>query len=273
MNYSILINTCDKFEDCWNPFFKLWSIYWPNCKGNVYLNTEYKDYRFPGLNIIPIKGCVGKKYKGKFATWSQCLKWALDNIDTDIVLYMQEDYFLTGIVKNELVEHYVEWLSFHPEISCIHLTDQGIPGEKDYGSEHLFEGRKDFFSYLSCQAAIWHKKDLLSLIREYETAWNFEWWGSRRAQYGGYKFLTIDKSYLYINGPIIPYLCTGIIGGKWYPPVVSLFKKHDIHLDFNQRGFYNPNKKATIKERLKTKWSIYKRWRSIIEIIKLKRLK
>lgn len=34
MNYSILVNTCDKFEDCWNPFFKLLSIYWPDYQKN-----------------------------------------------------------------------------------------------------------------------------------------------------------------------------------------------------------------------------------------------
>lgn len=56
MEYSILINTCDKFEDCWNPFFKLWSIFWKDCKGHIFLNTEYKDFSYPGLNIKAVKG-------------------------------------------------------------------------------------------------------------------------------------------------------------------------------------------------------------------------
>ena len=84
--YSILINTCDKFEDCWNPFFKLFKLYWPDCSGIIYLNTEYKDYSYPGLNIIPVKGCVKHQIPhNKRATWSQCLKWALEEMDTDIV--------------------------------------------------------------------------------------------------------------------------------------------------------------------------------------------
>lgn len=269
MTYSILINTCDKFEDCWDPFFKLWSLYWPDCKGKVYLNTEYKDYSYSGVNITAVKGCEGKRIKGKFATWSQCLRWALERIDTDIVLYMQEDYFLNGPVDNATLEHYVKWLERHKDVSCIHLTPYGIPADTSYGEEHLFYGQKSFFSYLSCQAALWHRKDLLALIRDGETAWNFEWWGSRRAQYGGFAFLTFPKEWLQ-KKQIMPYLCTGVIGGRWFPPVVELFKKHNISIDFSKRGFYNSKETKTINQRIKTKWSIYCRWRSILEVLRLK---
>jgi hypothetical protein len=53
--YSILVNTCDKFEDCWDPFFKLFKFYWPDYTGTIYLNTEYKDYSFEGLTIVSLK--------------------------------------------------------------------------------------------------------------------------------------------------------------------------------------------------------------------------
>lgn len=269
MSYSILINTCDKFEDCWNPFFKLFQTYWPNCSGEIYLNTEFKAYAYPGLRINATKACQGKQFKGKYATWSQCLKWALEQINTDIVLYMQEDYFLTAPVKNSVVEYYAQWLSEHPEISCIHLTDQGIPVTSEYGSENLSYGDPNHYSYLSCQASLWHKKDLEKLIREEETAWNFEWWGSRRAQYSGMKFLAINPIWLEQEGPIIPYLFTGVIGGRWIPDVVDLFKKHDIPMDYSRRGFYAREKKS-ITKRIKSKWSIYRRWKSILEVIRLK---
>lgn len=49
MKYSILVNTCDKFEDCWNPFFKLFFLFWPDYNGVIYLNTEYKEYSVRGF--------------------------------------------------------------------------------------------------------------------------------------------------------------------------------------------------------------------------------
>ena len=125
MKYSVLVNTCDKFEDCWNPFFKLFCMYWKDYKGKIYLNTEYKDYSFPGLDIIPVKGCVGKKINGSFATWSQCLKWALDSIPEDIILYLQEDYFLKSQVQTSMIDDAVNLMLENKDIKCIHLTDQG----------------------------------------------------------------------------------------------------------------------------------------------------
>ena len=78
-SYSILINTCDAFEDCWEPFFRLWSLYWPGCPAPVYLNTEYKTYSGPEKGVVSLKSCAGRNIPvRRRATWSQCLKWALE---------------------------------------------------------------------------------------------------------------------------------------------------------------------------------------------------
>jgi len=259
-NYSILINTCDKFEDCWYPFFKLFVTYWPDYKGKIYLNTEYKDYTYPGLNIISLKVCTKHNVPiDKHATWSQCLKWALEAIDTDIVLYMQEDYFLNDNVKNEWIEYFNSLMVTNPDIPCIQLTHAGIPSVEKSSYDKLFTSDPEFFSYVSCQASFWRKDIMMSLIREHETAWNFEWWGSKRAKYLGFQFLVVDhhffKPYEY---SIISYIFTGVIGGKWYMPVVNLFKKHEVLVDFTKRGFFIENTKPTLKKRIKTKISIWK---------------
>ena len=62
MKYSIIVNTCDSYSDCWDPFFKLFSVFWKDCKGKIFLNTEYKDYSFPGLDIIPTKVCEKRNF-------------------------------------------------------------------------------------------------------------------------------------------------------------------------------------------------------------------
>jgi hypothetical protein len=268
--YSILINTCDKFEDCWNPFFKLFKLYWPDCSGIIYLNTEYKDYSYPGLNIIPVKGCVKHQIPhNKRATWSQCLKWALEEMDTDIVLYMQEDYFLNGKVDSVMFNHFLEIIDSHKEIPCIQLTNGGFPEVLPSETNHLSYGDTNHYAYVSCQASLWRKNVLKSLIREYESAWNFEWYGSQRAKYLNLKFLTVSSSLVKAGGyEIIPYLMTGVIGGKWYRPTVDLFVKHNIPMDFNIRGFHDEIQ-LPLFERMKRKWNFIK-IKSILEILLLK---
>ena len=268
--YAILINTCDKFEDCWDAFFKLWSLYWPDCHAKIYLNTEYKDYKHSGVEVTPIRGCVGKITKGKPATWSQCLRWALEKIDADIILYMQEDYFLNAPVDNQKVEHYVQYMKDNPIVPCIQLTTSGILNGVVFDSnEHLNDSIPNHYSYVSCQASLWRKEVILDLIRDHETAWNFEWYGSKRAKYLGYKFLTIDHEWLKNGNNVIPYLTTGVIGGKWNKKVVDLFALHGINVDYSIRGFVPEDRPRTLYQRAKFKCHFVK-LKSELEILFLR---
>lgn len=272
MRYSILINTCDKFEDCWNPFFKLWSIYWPDCRGNIYLNTEFKDYSYPGLEVTPVKGCDGKNYKGKYATWSQCLLWALETIDSDIVLYMQEDYFLKDKVKNDIVEGYVDLMLSHPEMKCIHLTDQAVKAEGKSEYEHLDIVIPNQRYRVSCQAALWRKDELMAIIRDYESAWEFEEFGSQRSAIINHDYYVVDRNWVKLNKfEIIPYIFTGIVQGRWLDITVPLFEKHGIEMDFSKRGFLKdaPPKPLAMKIQYHLQ-KIPCRIKNQIELIKLR---
>ncbi len=273
MNYSILINTCDKFEDCWNPFFKLWLEYWPDCNAPIFLNTEYKDFSYPGITINTIKGC--KKHKlgiNQKATWSQCLKWALESIDSDIILYLQEDYFLKGKVKNDIIEHYVKLMNIHQTIQCIHLTDQAVlsEGVSSYDTTLKKVITKQKYR-VSCQAALWRKQELLSLIQEYESAWDFEEFASKRSGMMNHEYLVVDNRWVILDKfEIIPYIFTGIIQGKWYQKVIPLFKEHNINIDYNIRGFVGTTTPKTLRKRIKYRINkILKILRNEIILIKL----
>ncbi len=242
MKYSIIVNTCDKFEDCWDPFFKLFAKYWNNCTGKIYLNTEIKDYHYSNLDIIPVQGCLGKTIEGKYATWSQCLAWALDKIPDEIILYLQEDYFIKAKVDNDIIERYVNLMVEHPDISCIHLTDQGTKPSKLKSYDDLFvaDCKQDYL--VSCQAALWRKTELRRIIRTRESAWEFEKLGSKRAKDYKSVYLCVDRKKVVLNkSEIIPYVFTGIVKGKWIKEVPALFEANGIVIDYSKRGFWDKN--------------------------------
>ena len=260
-SYSILINTCDKFEDCWDPFFQLWSTYWKDCQGKIYLNTEYKDYYYRGLDIVTTQVCRKNNVtRDKRATWSQCLKWALEQIDTDIVLYMQEDYFLKDNVKNKIVEEYVQLMNDNSDIDCIHLTSEGCSMGEKSEYKNLYFVPKDDKNRISCQAALWRKDILLEYIRTYESAWNFEWWGSKRASKLDHHFYVVDKTWVKLDDfEIIPYVFTGIIQGRWYEETIPLFEKHNILIDFGRRGLVKDGVSKPLIKRIKYRLSKIKK--------------
>jgi hypothetical protein len=248
--FSILVNTCDKFEDCWNPFFKLFKIYWPDYNGKIYLNTEYKDYKYEDLPIIAAKVCEIKQDSSQIS-WSECFIRALNSIDNDVVLYLQEDYFLKDTVKAGIVEEYADLLK-NNDIDCIQLTDQGTPGGTKSQYKDLLHANIQSRDLVSCQAALWKKDVLLSILRSSESGWQFEDFGSKRARKSGFKIFVVDNAIVQLDKyEIIPYIFTGVVQGRWYAPVVDLFKKHDIQMDFIKRGFLHDAPKHDLKSKIR----------------------
>jgi len=250
-NYSVLINTCDSFDDCWQPYFKLHAKYWPDCTGRLYLNTETKDFSYPGLHITTLKVRTGED--GRRLTWSECLLRALDKIEDNIVLYMQEDYFLKAPVQNHWVKRYVELMQCDESIHCIQLTDQAvIPASPSrYKGLSKVQPRQRYL--VSCQAALWRKEILKSYLRAFESAWQFEEFGSKRSARMHQHLYVVDPSLVKINEfEIIPYIFTGIVQGRWKEEVVQLFDAHGIEMDYALRGFLKEAPPRTVLDKLDT---------------------
>ena len=84
---TILVNSCDKYSDAWHPFFSLLKLQWPECENyRIILNTETKVYNCDFLNVETV--CGGH------TTWSKRIKNVLKKIDSEIVVFLLEDFFL-----------------------------------------------------------------------------------------------------------------------------------------------------------------------------------
>ena len=235
--FSILVNSTDSFEDCWYPFFFLFNKFYPDYKGKIYLNTETKDFSFPGLNIIPIKNNI--ETPNKMITWSQSLLRAIDKIETSIILYLQEDYFINNYVNFRQIYEFVN-LMRKENVSCIHLTSYGPHGpylSSPYKKLFLVDRKASY--RISTQASLWKKTILKKYLRHHENAWQFEIFGTKRSYWEKDYFYCINNN-LFNNNKIISYYPTGIISGKWNKEAVyELFRENHLKIDFEKRGFYD----------------------------------
>jgi len=232
---TIFVNTSDNFEDCWDPFFKLFKTYWPDCPYPIVLNTETKEYKYEGLNIICSKVAAGESRR---LGWSECLMRALDRIDSTYILYLQEDYFLESVVKVDLLTHLLN------EMSSLNLGAIRLSGTDGIGPFHainsslVVEVAKGAKWRLSLQAGLWDRGVLRSLIRKHETPWQLESYGSFRTRRLKKKICSVNqKTFSDFDNNIFPYRPTGVVAGRWVLDVVRpLFEKHGINIDFNVRG-------------------------------------
>ncbi len=236
--YCIVVSSCDAYSDCWTPFFTLLSLYWKPAPPTVYLNTETQAFAFPGLDIHCPR--VGREIDGELA-WSERLIRTLDSIPYEIVLYLQEDYFIYDSVDVAVIDKLVD-LMRRESISHISLAQCSRPGIRST-CPFLSHIPQDAKYRISAQAGLWNKSALRSYLRRHETVWEFEWYGTLRARRKRDSFFLVNQDYERLQGRwIIPYRPTGIEHGRWVRErVEKLFADHHISVDYAARGFYDPN--------------------------------
>jgi len=235
--YTILINSSDGFEDCWDPFFWLFYKYWEDHSTLIMLNTEKKTFTFNGLNIISSQSNLGIDHH---LTWSGCLINALKAIKTPLVLYFQEDYFLEKPVLIDIINEFAKLMLKDNSIKYIGLTNSGnLRSFKEWSKEHsLWEVSKESRYRISTQCALWDRETLISYLRPEENGWMFEIFGTRRSKKRNDLFLTANQDLFNNENQIVFYQPTGIIKGKWLKTIPFLFEKEGLKMDFSKRGFY-----------------------------------
>ena len=269
-NITILVNSCDKYEDAWKPFFCLLHKYWSECIYDIILNTETKTYHHANLNIKTIPG-------GKLP-WAKRLKNALLQIDTPYILYLLEDFFLTSKVSNDTFEMAHTLIEADNQIGYIGLKHNHSYTFRD--NENIETQTLPFISKddliccnrVNSQSALWRRDWLLSLIKEHETPWEFEKYASIRSRRSNKKVLIINNN---VCPPVFSYEVDfeygyGIYGGKWLKNNETLFKEHGITVDFTNLGFYT---QPTVSISKKKTFSIREYLYSLKHFLKIQKRK
>lgn len=229
---TLLVNSCDSYSDCWNGFFKLLKIQWPDFDMNIVLNTESKEYSFEDLKIQTFQIYTDKK-----VTWGQRMIETLVRIKTKYIIFTLEDFYIESPVNvTELSKCYtymeenpnIAYFSFFPTKDKNNIKSDKYPG---------FEKRPQKGEYrLNCQMALWNRKKLISYIRRHENPWEWELYGSKRSARYKEEFYTIcediPKIFDYQNGGMI-------MRGRWYmSKVLPLCEKYNLNIDFSHRDSY-----------------------------------
>ena len=78
-DFSIFVSSSDNYSDIWDLFFDMFQKFWPEFQGKIYLQTETKDYRHDGLNIVCTK-------VGKHRFFGETLRAGLAKVKEDNIL-------------------------------------------------------------------------------------------------------------------------------------------------------------------------------------------
>ena len=242
-NITLVVNSCDKYEDLWDPFFTLLKKYW-NPEMPIVLNTESKSYSYPGLDIHTLH----LYQSGGQDQWSERLMRTLERINTDYILFMLDDFFIESEVNRQKIKQCLEWMKQDTSIAAFCFMPI-MPGKNLPCGYPGFELRPLDGEYrLNCQAAIWNKKHLLHDMRPHESAWLFETLGSKRSRrYRDQKF------YSAIPGTeVMEYNDdegAAVHRGRWNQHTLDFLEKEGIHVDSSLRGINTDISGSTASKR------------------------
>lgn len=226
---TIVVNSYDGGEDLWEGFFKCFDANWPDNPFKIVLNTESKTYRYKSLDIQTIN--CKKRF---FNTWALRFKNVLRRINTEYVLVFLDDFWLDKKVNTDYIYKMLNIMSNDQEISCISFRNAPFDNIDDGKYDVLEKRKKDDPYIFNCQVAIWRRERLIKFLRNHESAWDWELYGSNRGKRFKDKFYCIKKN---VDEPFI-YSEAGVIHrGKWLKEDIGYFSnKYNIKIDVNIRG-------------------------------------
>ncbi len=223
-NVSILVSSCDKYQEAWMPFFSLLKKYWEECNYPKYLLTEsyvYSDYGVKTINSANQE-------------WSSRLLDALNKIETEYVLFFLEDFFIMGKVKVDMINRYLSYMESDDNISVIYLKSSTGQNKVSSLYPELIKMEKGKKYYINFQAALWRRKDFIRVIAPQLSPWDIE--ENPRWEVSGDFYCVRNSSYVDCKIDVIPYLWAletgyGICKSRWLWNNKKLFKREGVQCE------------------------------------------
>ena len=209
----VLMMTCNRYNQVWEPFVTLFKKYWPNCPYRFVMGTDIGNY--PGVETIEL----GKDYG-----WSDNCIEILKKLKEDRVILFFEDFLPTEPFDTERVRQLVRHSIDH-KVACLRLAPCPGPTAPWGATDVLGELQPQDPYRLSLQTAIWDRKILLELLQPGENGWETEIKGTIRASKRIEPFLSVWRG----ESPT-PYFITAVVKGKWEDGAIDLLKKEGISL-------------------------------------------
>ena len=245
-NYALMVLGCDKNSELLPMFLRNIKKYWPQYNKEIYINTESVRFKNENFDLkFPSKTC------DQLYPWAKRLYNFLEEYPYEYVVFLLDDFILGDFVDDDELNRVCEIMEKNPQIACFNFMEtykDSIDSIKEAYERYYLKDIKAEFR-INLQAAIWRKDFLMKFIRKHENPWQFETWGTKRAQRFSDEIYHIKKEakrvFMYPEGGVLA-------DNKWRgEDVVDFMKKEGFTVDFSIRGVYyvGDSRKTEIKHR------------------------
>lgn len=217
----ILVCSCDKDTDLFEPFKHCIEKYWFNHPKIIYTTETIKN---------PYYETISKNYP--LEKWTKRIRETLKEIPDNEILLMIDDIFIRDKVDTDRIEYAREHLKGN--IAMFNFEKVFNMEDKESGLDG-FKIRKKGSEYeLSLMCGLWNKEKLIDILEEDSDPWQVEYKQNTK----GYDYLINSGDYI-INWGYKTFTPVGVVKGKWARECKEFFDKEGIKIDYEKRGFVN----------------------------------
>lgn len=215
----IVVCSCDKDEDLFEPFHHCIEKYWKNHPTIVYATETIQN---------PYYKTISKNYT--LDKWTKRIRETLKEIPDNEILLMIDDIFIRKPVDTKRIEYARSNLKGN--IACFNFEKVFNSNDKESNLNWWKIRQKGSEYELSLMCGLWNKDKLIDILSEDSDPWSVEYKQNTK----GYDYYINSGDYI-IDWGYKTFKPVGVVKGKWAREVVDFFKKEGIEIDYEKRGF------------------------------------
>jgi hypothetical protein len=204
-NFCILILSCDKYSDLWQPFLQQFFKFFPYENVPIYLGSNTKNCLHPGVKSI---------LSGDDIDWSSSYLKILGEIKERKILVILDDLFITSKVVPEMINS-VKKFSLERDSKFIRCWANPFPPDARSNARNIGIVDKGA-PYRVTVCGIWDRNTLMELLIPGESPWEFEVFASYRSSYMDGFYATYE--------PIVDVI-NAVEKGAWMPGMIQKCKE------------------------------------------------
>ncbi|MRI34329.1 hypothetical protein EOPP23_15170 [Endozoicomonas sp. OPT23] len=233
---AIVVASCDKYSDLWQPMFEEFFKHWPDCPFPLYLVANHQTYNDDRVTTL----CAGDDLD-----WSTTVARALQGLNHSHILFWIDDAFLSEDVDTGRVQELCNF-AFDQKTNFLRLRPNPKPGKwlnRDIGILNSNAAYR-----VSLFATIWKIDALNSILKHGESAWQFEVNGTERSRKMDGFYTTGNDVFKYLHG---------VERGVWILPAARILQKKGYAIDFEYRRIMTEWENMLLKYRLFKSWVLH----------------
>lgn len=216
---KILVCSCDKNNDLFEPFYHCVEKYWKDHPEIIYATETIQN---PYYKTITINEQIER--------WTKRIRETLKKIDDDEILLMIDDIFIRKPVDIKRIDY--ARANLKGNIACFNFEKVFNQDDQESGLNGWKIRKKGSPYELSLMCGLWDKEKLLKVLENDSDPWTVEYTQDTK----GFDYLINSDDYI-IDWGYETFKHVGVVKGKWSREIIPFFEKEGIKVDYEKRGF------------------------------------